>query len=117
MKTEYAYDPNFPYVVKGGFGYPYARFNQLEVAVQAAAELDTQVIDTTPKPKIPEDAEFILVNSEDSAADVYRKMPDQTEPRGYYWYRLIDMTSYADEEMPELIGDAEVTVLVPKETS
>lgn len=113
MKTEYAYDPDFPYVVKGGFGYPYARFNQLAFAVQAAAELDTQVIDTTPKPKIPEDAEFIYVADGDQS--LFAKRAGVMDG-AMMWLLPGDYITEA-QLIDDYIGDSEVTVLVPKETS
>lgn len=125
--TDIKHDPELPFVVTTkkwpeGTSYVIARFNNEEDAVNWAEspepgshEDGTEVIDTTPKPKIPEDTEFILVETEDVAKDIYQRVEDKNEDSGFYWYRAVDSMAYGHEEMPDMIGDAEVTVLVRKE--
>ena len=61
--AEYEYDENLPYVVEsvvrdeGGLIARFARRNDAEHAVIQA--FNARVIDTTPKPRIPDDAKFI----------------------------------------------------------
>lgn len=109
------YDPELPYaVLSRGEVKAHARYKD-EAEVFANHYLEGYVIDTTPKPKIPEDAEFILVETEDVAKDIYQRVEDKHEDAGFYWYRVIDSMAYGHDEMPDMIGDAEVTVLVRKE--
>ncbi|QOC59408.1 hypothetical protein SEA_LIFES_83 [Microbacterium phage Lifes] len=65
-----------------------------------------EVIDTTPKPKIPEDAQHITWGTETLA---YSRYVDDL------WYGWNHGHGLSDEELLEMIGDAEVTVLVRKE--
>lgn len=59
MTAEYAYDPAFPYVVVGtASGVAHARYRFRDDAVSFGRGF-CEVIDTTPKPLIPEDALFI----------------------------------------------------------
>lgn len=60
--TDYKYDENLPYVVTDAEGEVLARFRYRDVAEYCMGE--SFVIDTTPKPRVPEDAKFItwLVN-------------------------------------------------------
>lgn len=109
--TELEYHEEVPYAVMWG-DFLAARFSILENAERYAKETVGKVIDTTPKPKIPVDAEFILVETEDVGKDIYQRVEDKHEDAGFYWYRAIDSMAYGHEEMPDMIGDAEVTVLV-----
>ena len=60
--TDYEYDEKLPYVVTDAEGEVLARFRYREVAEYCMGE--SFVIDTTPKPRVPEDAQFItwLIN-------------------------------------------------------
>lgn len=114
--TELKYDPEFPYAVVSTADREAARFADREMAFRFAEKVMVgRVVDTTPKPKIPEDAEFILVETEDVAKDIYQRVEDKHEDAGFYWYRAIDSMAYGHDEMPDMIGDAKVTVLVRKE--
>lgn len=57
--TDYEYDPKLPYVVETIDGGLLARFSIRAVAAEIAKEYWGSVIDTTPKPRVPEDAQFI----------------------------------------------------------
>lgn len=115
--SELKYDPEFPFVVRSlATNYASARFAKYEAAERWARDDEfLEIVDTTPKPKIPDDAEFILVETEDVAKDIYQRVEDKHEDAGFYWYRAIDSMAYGHYEMPDMIGDAEVTVLVRKE--
>lgn len=108
--TEYAYDPAFPFVVTWGeFGA--ARFSLRENADEYAEQSVGKVIDTTPRPKIPEDAEFIFVADSDQSVFARRE--------GFIDGEMIWLIpgDYVTETqlIEEFIGDSDVTVLVPKE--
>lgn len=103
--TEYAYDPASPYVVAGReSGILFSRFRHEEDAQEYADTLGFIMIDTTPKPKIPVDAQHITWGRKNAA---YSRIDDR-------WYGWTD-TGLSEGAMLELIGDAEVIVLVPKE--
>ena len=115
----YAYDPELPYaVVRTGLGVTgvdrpgvIARFRTRRDARDMEGNFQpgyVELVDTTPKPKIPEDAQYVIWRDEN----------------GVRWYaeksdtgsRLVDDGMVCSpEEFEEVIGDAEVTVLVPRE--
>ena len=64
-----------------------------------------KIIDTTPKPKIPEDAQHITWGTETLAFSRY--IDD-------LWYGWNYGHGLSDEELLEMIGNSEVTVLVRK---
>jgi hypothetical protein len=105
--TEYEYDEKFPYVVVWG-EYGAARFSVSDNAKSYAKETAGKVIDTTPKPKIPEDAQYILWYD-----DHYPYVAVQSVSGGH-WYHLEDVWTL-EQLLSDCVGDAEVTVLVPKE--
>lgn len=112
--SELKYDPELPFVVRVRFSEELlGRFSDLQDAEQIAASVyggyDTEVIDTTPKPKIPDDAEFIIWRSDPSSA---LQFAEKTQD---FW--AIEAVEVSDEELISEIGDAEVTVLVRKEDS
>ena len=59
--SDYEYDPDLPYVVAGAVtGMLSARFRSgVDAEVYAFGHAYLEVIDTTPKPRVPEDAQFI----------------------------------------------------------
>lgn len=57
--TDYEYDEKFPYVVATALGTTLGRFPHRDLAECFAQPFNARVIDTTPKPRVPEDAEFI----------------------------------------------------------
>lgn len=60
--ADYEYDPKLPYVVEGELsGLLYARFASQGGAREYVNSLSVsfRVIDTTPKPRVPEDAKYI----------------------------------------------------------
>lgn len=71
--------------------------------------LNTRVVDTTPKPKIPEGAEFItwLMNGANEVA-IY---VDFNPLKPWEWAGMY----YSEEDLLVEIGDSEVTVLVRKD--
>ena len=56
--TDYEYDENLPYVVEQD-GRVIARFEDFVRAEWAADFFETKIIDTTPKPRVPDDAYHI----------------------------------------------------------
>lgn len=58
---QYAYDPDLPYVVVTEGNELEARFRfKFEADFYAGSHLSLRVIDTTPAPRVPEDARFIM---------------------------------------------------------
>ena len=116
--TELKYDPELPFVVRIRFSEELlGRFQVIEDATQFSETLwvgyDTEVIDTTPKPKIPDDAEFIFVEDGDQSVFARREGIIAGE---MHW---LLPGAYVSEAalIEDFIGDAEVTVLVRKEDS
>lgn len=109
---ELEYYKEVPYVVMWG-DFIAARFSVLDNAERYAEQSVGRVIDTTPKPKIPEDAEFIFVKDSDQSVFARREGVIDGE---MMW--LIPGDYVTEEQLIEdYIGDAEVTVLVRKEAS
>lgn len=110
--SELKYDPELPIWVSYSLGdRPVARFRNL---VDAHSYRDMfmyagVVIDTTPKPKIPEDAEFItwMMNGANAVAIYVEFNP----LKPWEWGGIY----YSQEELLKEIGDDEVTVLVRKD--
>lgn len=114
MTTEYAYDPELPFVVEIQGNVLCARFKYEVAAVDYILNGGQgTVIDTTPKPKIPADAEFVFV--EDGDQSVFAKREGVIDGE-MMW--LTDADYITEKQLLEdYICDAQVTVLVPKETS
>lgn len=106
------HDPEFPYVIKDFSGHVFAKFHKDERHLaQWFADNHLrykEVIDTTPRPKIPEDARFIYW------PDEYGD-PGLAERRGVNWLLMDGSVFSTDDLLNDVIGDAEITVLVPKE--
>ena len=112
MTDELKYDPELPYAFVGN-GKVFARFADLNTAKAHRLYVTVgEVIDTTPKPKIPEGAEFICWSDGSGRSVAIWENFNPTKPwdfNGVY---------YSEEKLLEdEIGDAEVTVLVRKEAS
>lgn len=110
--SELKYDPELLYVARIRFTEEIlGRFHDKEDATQSLetiwASYDGEVIDTTPKPKIPEDAQHITWGDEKVA---YSRYVDGL------WYGWIH-TGISEDELLDWIGNDEVTVLVRKEES
>lgn len=100
------YDPELPYtVVSLGEVRARARYED-EAELFASLYLEGYVIDTTPKPKIPKDAQHITWGKSKVA---YSRYYDGL------WYGWNHGRGLSDQEILKWIGDAEVTVLVRKE--
>lgn len=114
--TDLKYDPELPIWVSYSSGdRPIARFRHMVDANRYRDLLMSEgvVIDTTPKPKIPEDAEFIFVENNDQSVFARREGIINGE---MHW--LIPGGYIMEAELVEdFIGDSEVTVLVRKEES
>lgn len=118
--SELKYDPELPFVVRIKFSEEIlGRFQDLDDATQSLetiwASYGAEVIDTTPKPKIPEGAEYITWsdpydNGEERIAMRYG------HPANKVWRVGVDTLDELDL-LNDWIGDAEVTVLVRKEES
>lgn len=102
------YDPELPYaVLSRGEVKAHARYED-EAEVFANHYLEGYVIDTTPKPKIPEDAEFIMWPARDGIGPEFAVLK---EDGLWHW----DGDAFAEAQILRYVGDAEVTVLVRKE--
>lgn len=104
------YDPELPfaYLDNGGVQL-YARFKHRSDAdvFRERCNFGT-VVDTTPKPKIPEDAEFIMWPTKDGIGPEFAVL---NEDGLWHW----DGDTFAEAQILRYVGDAEVTVLVRKE--
>lgn len=113
MMTEIKYDPELPFVVEWQPGSVWARFHQASDALEYVEREGGTFVDTTPKPKIPEDAEFIFVEDGDQSVFARREGIIDGE---MHW--LIPGAFIVETELIEdFIGDAEVTVLVRKDAT
>ena len=105
---QHAYDPDLPYVVEGPVGSEYlARFSY---EGDASLFLDAlpyptryRVIDTTPKPRVPEDARFITWEGNGFRYTAFRNLVDR-------WNYAPDKAVYL-EDLPGVTPDTVFTVL------
>lgn len=111
--TDYEYDPDLPYVVEGvRDGDMYARFRDKGFAEEYVEDFaGLRFIDTTPKPRVPKDAEWIT-------------WLDSTGKRRTAWYwggesrKWMDMRTqiaFALEDLPDVTPDTVFTVLDERE--
>lgn len=112
--TELTYDPEFPYVVLFGdwvgAKFPAEGMGKVN-AMDYAVEGRGLFIDTTPKPKIPADANYIFVEDNDQSVFAYRIV----FPDGSNGWMTVGGGSMNDEELLEYIGDEPVIVMIEKE--
>lgn len=115
--SDLKYDPELPFAYLDHTGSEvYARFKHRSDAEVFRERCNFgRVVDTTPKPKIPEDAEYIIWedpydNGEERIARRYG------HPANKVWRVGVDTLDELDL-LNDWIGDAEVTVLVRKEES
>ncbi len=110
--TEIAYDPELPYAFLNTSDELVARFSEPWLAERFEKEIAVgKVVDTTPKPKIPEGAEFIYWDTRSGKMVAVRENYNPFKPwewEGHY---------FSEEDLLKEIGDAEVTVLVRKDAS
>lgn len=112
VSDELKHDPELPYVYLGVDDIVFARFRDEEDAGIFEERVGYgEVVDTTPKPKIPEDAEFIYWENGAGKTVAVRQNYNPNKP----WE--IDGVYFGEPELLLSIGDAEVTVLVRKEES
>jgi len=105
--TDITHDPDFPFAIQGILsGRVYGKFRariDAELFINASGtDGGLEIIDTTPKPKIPADAHFITWGSATQVAVL----------RGENW---LYMNSYVStEQLVGYIGDRDVIVLEPR---
>lgn len=112
--SELTYDPELPFVVIEG-GQISCKFRMIDDANYWISDVSGmgEVIDTTPKPKIPEDAEFVYVELKDGPYYVRKRADGSWVDQTSSQFTSTDhLTRFLNGE-----GDAEVTVLVRKEES
>lgn len=109
--NELKYDPELPYVfINEGGSQVYARFkHEGDAGVFRERCNFGIVIDTTPKPKIPEDAEFICWATPSGKVVAILENYNPLKP----W--SVDGVYYDESRLIDIIEDAEVTVLIRKE--
>lgn len=108
--SEIKYDPDFPYVLVNVNNEEHTRWANKKFADNYLEQEwggYGRVIDTTPKPKIPEDADYLIWEFEGETNMAYRDGND--------WYGSGEW--WPTEDLVEALKDAEVTVLVRKEDS
>lgn len=110
------YDPELPYaVILIGSGELNARFKYLnEAETHRGTATWLEIVDTTPKPKIPEDAEFIYYISWSNSGAYARRVGHAANN---VWETSNPISRIDEEDLLKTIGDTEVTVLVRKEES
>lgn len=107
------YDPELPFVVlireDQGDDVILARCSTWDYANQLvkAGTLFREIVDTTPKPKIPEGAEFVTWRGDRNSILEFAE-----KTQGYWAWSGLEISEIA---LTEVIGDAEVTVLVRKD--
>lgn len=112
--AELKYDRELPYVVEWQPGGAWARFHTESDAREYVEREGGTFVDTTPKPKIPEDAEFIYYNSWANSTHYARRVG---HVNNHVWVTSNPTSQVSEDELLSRIGDAEVTVLVRKEES
>lgn len=111
--TELKYDPELPYAIEMQPGLIWARFRVEGDAHNFVERESGVVVDTTPKPKIPEDANYIFVEDNDQSVFAARMIgPDKKE----FWM-MAGNGPVSMEELLEYIGDETVMVMIEKEES
>lgn len=107
--TDYEYDPQLPYVVTID-GVIQARFRSYSRAGEHAADLGhfrARVIDTTPKPRVPDDANYIVWWDVNACP----RFACRVMPGSQHW-RLDDQyDSVTFESLPGVTPETEFTVL------
>lgn len=107
------YDPELPFAFISTANRKVARFADREIATRFGREVMVgSVVDTTPKPKIPEDAEFIYYISWSNSGAYARRVGHAANN---VWETSNPISRIDEEDLLKTIGDAEVTVLVRKE--
>lgn len=120
--AELKHDPELPFVVlireDHGDDVILARCSSWDYANQLAMAGTRlrEVVDTTPKPKIPEDAEFIIWDDGSYLPQIAQRDSGPAD-LGWRYGAEEDYRWYSSEALSRDIGDAEVTVLVRKEES
>lgn len=113
--TDYEYDPDFPYVLVNVDYRPHTRWavkGEADRFLEKEWEGYGRVIDTTPRPKIPDDAEFVYYMSWANSAHYAKRVG---HPNNHVWETSNPTSNVSEEDLLIRIGDAEVTVLVRKE--
>lgn len=106
------HDPELPFAFISTANREVARFADREIAARFGKEVMVgSVVDTTPKPKIPEDANYIFVEDSDQSVFAYRIVP----PDGSNGWMTVGGGFMNDEELLEYIGDEPVIVMIEKE--
>lgn len=109
MSTDYEYDPDLPYVVVGVVtGMLSARFRSGVDAEEYALGHDyLEVIDTTPKPRVPDDAEWIFWWSPTGRRRFARYWGGVSRK----WMDIWTQRASALEDLPGVTPDTVFTVL------
>lgn len=111
------YDPELPFAFISTANREVARFADREIAARFGKEVMVgKVVDTTPKPKIPEDAEFIIWDDGSYLPQIAQRDSGPAD-LGWRYGAEEDYRWYSYEALLREIADAEVTVLVRKEDS
>lgn len=120
MMTDIKYDPELPFavIIREAFKDHtiLGRFHSWFYADQFAKTGTAlrEIVDTTPKPKIPEDAEFIIWGDGSYLPQIAQRDSGPAN-LGWRYGAEEDYRWYSSESLSREIGDAEVTVLVRKD--
>jgi len=106
--SELKYDPELPFAIEMQPGLVWARFLTESDAHDYVEREGGTFVDTTPKPKIPDDARFLHWFADAGNYVAIWENFNPLKPWG------LESAYYSEEELLEEIGDAEVTVLVRK---
>ena len=117
--TDIQHDYEFPFIARGVHSQRiWAKFTnrgnaeQYVRLVSSHLALNYEVIDTTPKPKIPADAEYIMYLSNRFQTPRYAKRVGH--PANKVWELSYPISQLSEEALLELIGEQDVIVLEPR---
>ena len=114
--TDYEYDENLPYVVVGAVtGRLSARFRSgVDAEVYARGHAYLKLIDTTPKPRVPEDAKYITWLD----LDVFlRRVARYWGGQSRKWAEIGSFIALRLEDLPGVTPDTVFTVLDERKTN
>lgn len=116
--SQIAHDPELPFAVVGqNSGRLYARFlhrREADLFVDSARQVrNVEVIDTTPKPRIPVDAKYLVFFDREGRPEFAYQ---EGEALGVNLWKYSGVR-YAEDGLLPIIGDREITVLDPRPSS
>lgn len=110
--TDHEYDPKLPYVLENTLtGDTMGRATSRLIAKNFSAGLAIKIIDTTPKPRIPDDAQWITWLD----SDTKRRVAWYWGGESRKWWDMRSQCAFALEALPGVTPDTVFTVLDERE--